>query len=454
LLWVAALSGILLIMAVYCYYRNVSWKIKLLTVRLNRIIRCPKRDRRTIKQLLKELYSILNRSIANDDFVTAYQITDLLKLAYGYGIMRRDETARLMAVIVSALNNGKSDVAGFIVDAYRPLIRQLLPEFVPSVAEQLTLIAAVSLKQKQNFLVAKVTECIFLIMEVKDTPSNKDILIAAIKAFKVIGVLGLRRRDVALFREVNTRLSSWFITNAKTGDGSEDLVNMLTAWLHRIVQMNGLVLFDQIEECTQSLIDAKLLSENAMELLFEEWGNLAASACLNPNSTLAGRIINFLFVTVKGNDCKNYWVKVISIAGRVAKLAVSRHGIPIAFVTLYPLLEEGRKLLWSELRFVQSADAYRQEILFRIVRECLIVIAFASRQELIGSSGQSIVEVYNCWVGNSTITTNPKSIKKYCQLLLFSWLKDKRQIKKHMPHGSELTEPILFSQGERYRFGI
>lgn len=453
LLWVVAIS-IILIIIIVCYYRKVSWQMTLLTFRLNRIIRCPQRNKRTVQRLLKHFYSILNRSIAINDSVTAYRIIDLLKLSYGSGLMRQDEAARLMAITVSALNNGNPDIAGFILDAFRPLIRQLAPQFIPRVAEHLTLISAVALKQKQSFLVVKVAECIFFIMERSDAALDKNILEATIKALKVIGVIGLRRHDVSLFREITVRLSIWFATHPITEDVTEEIVNMLTAWLYRIVRMDEIVPFDLIEECVYSLIEAKLLSGNSMEYLFVEWGNLAASACLNPNSPLAGRILNFLFIVIEKEGSYRHLVQVVTIAGRVGKLAVSCHGITVAFMVFYPMLEMGRKLLWSELRFTQCVDEYRQEMLFTIVRECLVVIAFASRQELVGSSGQSIVDIYNCWIKNADITTNAKSVKKYCQFLLFFMLKDKRQAKKYMPYDSGLTEPILFSDAEKHRFGI
>ena len=454
LLWVVAVSSMVVVIVGYGYYKKESWQMKFLTVRLNHMIRNPQRKKKNVQHLLKDLYSLLNRKIDQKDSATAYQIIDLLKLAYGYGLIREDEAVRLMAVTVSALNNGSPDTAGFILDAFRPLIRQLSPQYIPSVAEQLTLIGAIALKQKQSFLVAKVTECIFVILDRTDTHLDNKILISTIHAFKVIGVFGLRHRDIALFREITGRLSSWFSMNRVTEDVAEEIVYMLTAWLHRIVGMSDIALFDLIEECVYSLLEGKILSGNAMELLVDEWGNLAASACLHPNSPVAGRIITFLFICVDREEGNQYWQKVVAIAGRVAKLAVSRHGITVAFRVFYPMLEMGRRMLSSELRFVQYVDEYKQEVLFAIVRECLIVIAFASRQELVGSLGTSIVEVFNCWMGSVEITSNRKSVKKYCQLLLLFWLKDKRQAKRHMPNNSELTEPILFSDRERHRLGI
>jgi hypothetical protein len=407
-----------------------------------------------VQRLLKEMYTLVNKSIANNDATTAYQAIDLLKLAFGYGVMRQDESVRLMALSIAALNKKNPDIVSFILDAFRPLIRQLSPEEIPGAAEHLTLIGVIALKQKENFLVAKVTECIFLIADRADAPGDKKIIAAVLKAFKVIGVFSLRRHDFALFREISMRLSSWLTTNHPPVNVTEELVGMLIAWLHRIVGMNDLSLFEMVEESADSLIEFKVLEEENMELLFEELGNLAASACLNPSSILAGRIISFLFTVVSREKENRHWTKVVTIAGRVTKLAVSRHGIMTAFMVFYPMLEMGRTLLWSELRFVQCIDEKKQEMLFSVVKESLIIISFASKQELIGSPGQTIVEIFKCWVEKPAMFVHHKSIKKYCQLLLFFWLKDKRQVKKYLPQNNELTEPILFSDSERIRFRI
>jgi len=412
------------------------------------------RDKKVAQRLLKDIYALLNKSIANNDTVTAYQAIDLLKLAFGYGILRQDESVRLMAISVAALNEKNPDMVSFILDAFRPLIRQLSPECIPSAAEQLTLIGVIALKQRQNFLVAKVTECIFLIMDRTDATEDKRIITAAIKAFKVMGVLGLRRRDIALFREMSVRLSGWFMMNRLTVDVAEELVGMLTAWLHRIVGINNMLLFEMIEEFVNILVTSKVL-ESKLELLYEEWGNLAASACLNPNNLLAGKILSFLFALAALEQDHRKWAKVITIGGRVIKLAVSRHGIVGAFMVFHPMLEVGRNLLWSELRFVQCIDENKENMLFSVVRESLIIISFAAKQDLVGSSGQTIVDVFKCWGEHPDIAGNhKKSIKKYCQLLLLFWLKDKRQVKKNLPHNNDLTEPILFTDSERERFRI
>ena len=456
LLMVGILSILVLAMIFAWYYcRRLDWQIKLLTVRLNNLIRSKQRDRQVVKRLLKSIYIIINKGMTLNNSMIVYQALDLLKLAFGYGLVRPGESGKLMAIGITALNNNKPDTVSLIIDAFSPLTRQLPSESIVNVVEQLTLIGTIVLKQKHNFLAAKVVKCIFFIMEKTDVMADKKILVAAIKALKVIGILGLRRRDTVLLREINMLLSAWLFANPRNDDISKEIASTLTAWLHRITWLDDAILFSIIAESTFNLIEAEALTDTGVELIIDEWGNIAASACLNPNSSIARLIIELLFKVADHQKSNKQWIKVIALTGRVAKLAAYRHGVNATFMVMYSILDLGRKLLWTELRYVEYIDEPRHELLFRVVRECLIILTYGARQNLLGSAGETIVDVFKCWLVHPENIINEKSVKKYCQFLLLFWLKNKKNWKKYMPCGAaELMEPMLFTNIEKQRLGI
>lgn len=455
LLMAGIISIVALVMILgWHYYQNLDWQMKLLTRRVNNLIRCQRRDQQVVQQSLKNIYVIINKGMALNDSIVVYQALELLKLAFGYGLVRSGESARLMAIGVTALNNHQLDTVSFIIDAFRLLVRQLPAAGIVSAIDQLTLISTVALRQKQNFLAAKVAECIFFIMDQTSATSDRNIVVAAIKALKVIGVLGLRRRDSALFREINKCLSAWLVANPQADDVAREIVNAFNAWLHRITWLGDTVLLSIIVDSTFSLIEADVLMDASIELILDEWGNIAASACLNPKSPIAGLIIEFVFKVAHRQQSNKQWLHVISITGRVVKLAVYRHGIIPAFMVMYPILELGRKLLWTELRSIEYSDEFHQKLLFRVVRESLIILTYAAHQNILGSTGETIVEIFKCWLSHPEIVANEKSVKKYCQLLLLFWLKNKKQAKRYMPCDTDFMEPILFSNSEKQRLGI
>lgn len=456
LLVMAGITSIvaLIVIISWHYWYKIDWQIKLVTARLNKVIRAQKPDEQVVQQLLKKIHVILNKSMALNNSRAVYQSLDLLKLAFGYGLVRPRESATLMTICVASLHNKKPDTVNFALDTFRPLVRQLSPEEIVSAVDQLTLIGVMTLKQKYNFLTAKVVECIFFIMEQNQIPRDREILRASIKALKVIGVLGLRRRDFSLFREINMRLVGWLVTVKAQYDVADEITKMLSAWLYRIVGQNDVSLFTDLTELTNNLIDAEVFSSDGIELLIDEWGDVAATACLNPNSQVAGLIIGYLFTITKGPVFHTQWIKVVAVAGRVGKLAVDCHGLIAAFKVMHPIVETGRNLLWAELKFLEYIDELHQQYLFRVVRECLTILNYAAKQNIMGSTGEIIVDLCTCWVACPEYSGHHKSIKKYCQLLLLFWLKNKKQAKRYMPHNVAFIGPILFSETEKQRLGL
>jgi len=450
---IISLVALVMIMAWY-YYRRLDWQIKILTFRVNKLIRSKRRDQQIVQPLLKAIYAIIHKGLVLNNSIAVFEAFELLRLAFGYGLVRPGESARLMAIGVTALNTDKPDTVSLMIDAFKPLMRQLSSEETVSAIDELTLIGTIALKQKHNFLAAKVAEGIFFILDKTDVSLDRKIVVAAIKSLKVIGVLGLRRRDTALFREINKCLTLWLLANPGTDEISADIAHTLTAWLHRITWLDDNALFSIIADSAFSLIEAKILTDAGVELILDEWANIAASACLDPNSNIARLIIEFQLTVVNRQKNKKQWIRVIPLIGRVIKLAVYRHGVIAAFMVFYPMLELGRKLLWTELRSGQYIDGFHQELLFRVIRECLIILTYAARQNIFGSTGETISDVFKCWISHPEVIINEKSIKKYCQLLFLFWLKNKKQTKKHMPCDAEFMEPMLFSNMERQRLGV
>lgn len=443
----------LLVMCGWYYATNLAWQIKIVTASLNKLIHTPKQGKK-VQPLLKKIYVIIHKSMATEHSVIVYQSLDLLKLAFGYGLLRPRESTRVMAVCTAALRHKKPDTVSMALDVFRTLVRQLPPAEIPGAIDQLTLIATMALKQKQNFLVAKVIECIFFIMEQNHGAAQKKILVASSKSLQVIGVLVLRQRDIPLFRELNVRLSGWLLASQTAYDIADEMIKMVSAWLYRIVGQNNVPLFVIMTELINNMVESQVLSDQGVDVLIGEWGDVAASACLNPNSPMAGLIIEFMFTVVKRPEFQMQWIQVLDTASRIGKLAVHRRGLIAAFSVLCPMLEVGRKLLWAELKFVEYVDELYQQQLFKVVRECLSILNYATKQDLVGSTGESIIELFTYWVEYLPRGSNQKSIKKYCQLLLLCWLKNKRQAKRYMPRNVELIQPMLFSPLEKQRLGL
>lgn len=454
LLWAILLAVMFIVSlgGLIYFSRRLSWRIKGLQRNANAITRSKHITRAKKDVFLKELYSILNKSILEGNSVIAYQSVDLLKLAMGEGFMRADESIRLMGVIVGAIKHKQPDIAGFTLDVFKPLVRRLEVREVSYSVQQMLIIGIVALRNKNNFLTAKVVDFLFYLIERNDVQKDKISLGSIIHALQVIGALGMRRRDTALFQEIVKQLNSWRVGHAQ--DIGKPLIGMLMAWLHRAIKNQDKLSFQLTVELTLSFIESGFFDETDLKDLIVEVGNLARSACLNPKNFAARELVHMLVVIAMKEKKQEIWSLVIAVCGKVGNLALVRHGVQTAFPTCYPLLEAGRKLLWAELKFISYTDEVRRYALWKIIKECIAMASLAAKQDMTATAGEIIADFYKCWGQLEPDSVQSKSAKRFCQLILFFWLKNKRHSSRYLPDDETLVKPILFSDIEKNHLGI
>jgi hypothetical protein len=360
-----------------------------------------------------------------------------------------------MAAAVTALRANQPDLAGFILDAFKPMLRYLTTEDVPETVEQLVQISIIAGKAKQNFLVAKASENIFAMLEQQNCEANQPLCAVFLRALTAIGTVALRRHDDDLFREMATRIACWLATKPSAAL-SPELIALLSTWLHYIVKTDQPIQFSIVEELTVQLVETKVLSDEALALLFVEWTNLAGTACLNPNTSIASLTLSLMLQLAAKQHKQEVWALATKSTGQVAKLASAHHGnLTSVFQVIYPLLEAGRKLLIIEIRFGEYTDELNRQALFMVLEECLAIVTFLARQDMTTTTGEVISDIYKHWSNSPCLRGNPKSVKKFCQLLLLFWVKiRRRQAKRGMPINQDLTEPMLIVEKDRLRLGL
>ena len=229
---------------------------------------------------------------------------------------------------------------------------------------------------------------------------------------------------------------------------------MLMAWLHRAIKNQDKLSFQLTVELTLSFIESGFFDETDLKDLIVEVGNLARSACLNPKNFAARELVHMLVVIAMKEKKQEIWSLVIAVCGKVGNLALVRHGVQTAFPTCCPLLEAGRKLLWAELKFISYTDEVRRYALWKIIKECIAMASLAAKQDMTATAGEIIADFYKCWGQLEPDSVQSKSAKRFCQLILFFWLKNKRHSSRYLPDDETLVKPILFSDIEKNHLGI
>jgi len=453
--WTATVLLLAALAATLFYWsRSRSPKIRYdqLVIRVKRLKRG--RDVERSEAVLQQVYHILHAGLAAGDTQTAYKAIDLLKIAFGEGVVRQGESNLITAVCIRSVRNKQPEVAAASIDVFRLILRLLPTKEIPVAMEQLAFIAAVGFKDKQAFLAAKAAEVIFTVLERADLISEPAITEAAVRALRLIGILALRRVDNGLFREINNRLAATILRWPQNERLRTEIIALSAVWLHRITRENDVAMYDVLLELISRMMESKLISPDELGDLVKEWQNIAGTASLNPHNLLAARICQFTLQLVLNQSVLRNWEIAINGAGQVVRMSVVKHGINIAFANMLALLVTGRSLLFLELKIgsAENPDTFRQQALYYVVRECLALAEFIARQDMASSAGDIIGAFYCLWLQLDP-EAGRKSVKRFCQLLLIYWQQTSRHAKGYIPD-DDLAQPVLFSESEIQRLGF
>lgn len=437
-------------LAVYWYrIHGPGWRIRRLQRRIETLARCRRPAKRDITAVFRKIYGYVTWGIENKKDLYTYQAVDLLKLAVGSGLATPDESGPIMTAVAQAINQKQPEVASHLLDAFKPLVRKTPASELPRLLERLSIIASVAMKAQQNYLAAKAAEIVFTALE-RPGIDDRAVLASAMRIMKVLGIIALRRRDEALFRELLTRLRLW-VEDKKDADIGFEAAHAITAWTARVVKMGSKELFDLINAFTAALVEAKIISGTALELLLNDWIQLAGTESLNLDNCYSHELLeNVLNLGIK-NDHLVITRQSVRAVAQVASMAAVRYGLREGFTVVLPLLEAGRRLLWNELRFASAkvVDEYRRQTLHMLVRETMAVIEMEARQRMTCHGGDVILELFRQWSAHPDAAGKLKSIKRYTQFMLLYWMQIRQRQAKRVSISGEYA--VLLSMNEEER---
>lgn len=405
------------------------------------------------RDLLRQLYTLIGCYINAGDPAGAYQAIDLLKTAFGEGLARPDEPQNLTAMITQAVRAKQPDIAAAAIDAFRPLLRHLPAADTPAAVQQLAPVAAITLREKYNFLAAKAAEIIFSLLERTGWDKDQAVIRAALRALATTGAMTLRRRDGDLFRELVARLTAAAATRPPAEIAGE-LATLASNWLHRIVQNNDIAMYEILAAFVFAKAEDGYWPDDVIAGLVKEWNSLAGSASLRPRSQLAPRISELALRLALRTGSGKQWEAALAGAGQTARLSVQRHGLNEGFAIILPILEIGRELLAMELKFggQENADPFRQQALYLTVREALAMAEFIARQDMVTTAGDILAEIYHLWLAAGR--ANAKAVKRFCQLLAAYWLRTGGRRSQKVSLASDLLAPALLTDSDKQRLGF
>jgi hypothetical protein len=449
----ALLVGILVVVSfIWCRSRNAKRQLAILAGEVAGYSRQRRRKPQKAAALLSRVFVLLQKGIAVNDTDLCYRAVDILKTAYSEGVMRTDETAHIVSLAAVSMRERRTDITGQLVDAIRPIVKQQTTETLPATLDQLRILAVIALREKQNFIADKAAGFVYSILEKEEWSVDPNITAKTLAVIRSMGTFVIRRRDTAMLREMTSKLIRWY--QQTRPECQSDIMELTSAWLHRILYNNDLVALEVIEQFLKKISETKKLEGQSLFLLIEELKNLAGTSSLNPNSPMTPSLITMIIelgaVAETLPDCK----KAVRAAGEVVRLSIYSFGMDTAFPVLVPLFNYGRKLLVMELKIggITSEGSFRQQALFLLVKECISIMEFSARQGLTGSTGDAILALVTKWEDTADLSHSVKSFKKYCRLLLVYRNMNRRQ--RRSIFEQQIIGLPAFSEKEQERLGF
>lgn len=220
-------------------------------------------------------------------------------------------------------------------------------------------------------------------------------------------------------------------------------VEVITAWAHRSVKAGDVDMYEILTQYIDQLVEEQRLTAPAVNTIVKECVHLAGMESLNPFSRLAGRISLFVLELALKVKTPAIWRQAVDGAGHAARLAVAQRFLSESFGVVYPLFEAGRRLLGAELNAGHYNDTFRQDALYTLLRECLQLVEFVSRQNFTTTFADIIDEIYHKWSKQQNNIGQEKSIKRFCQLLFLYGTRIKRRQKHITAEGAVLMPAML-----------
>lgn len=401
-------------------------------------------------RLLKKVYVLAKLAILHGDEALAYRVADLLKEAFGEGMCRKNESTKLMALILKALEEKRPSIAGYFLEAYQPLVRKLNQPALLQCLRQLMILLSFAQRRGQAYLVHRMVEASFAAVR-RVQYLEPGAMSVVLKSLRRIGTLALKNEDYTFYQEVKKQIRSLpfegWDAYAKAG-----IVQLLSGWLFTILKLDKKELLDDFCKFCYELSESGLIGTSELQRLILESPNISGMAVMNLRSKCGAPLIAFLLnaAALQLGDIK----PAVRSAVALIQMAVATYGLESSFRIVLPLLEKGREMLMHEMRFSKSTDLNRRRHLIGLFQDIVFLFELIARTERV-SVDVLFMRIQHCWIACSRLENSIPAVKQFCQGLLFCWMKKRKIIPEKLGmDGRRLFQAALFTHKERERLGF
>lgn len=426
-----------------------KWQYVCLHWQFHRNMGCGAKKRSANARLVGKLYRMAGAAIEKGDEKVAFQTLEMLKLSFGEKMDFSRGAGRLTALCVMALQKKQYAAAGYVLDAFKPFVKNAERTEIKEILRGIVLIISSAKKISEEYVLNKAADCAFLAIEQLEPAEGEDIALA-VGALKTIGLNAVKLQDEALFRQTAAALLKFPPPKEEARCGQLSL--LIGVWLHQLVKRDAAAMLPGFFRLLESLA----AGENGgciAACISRESGNLVGIIGVNHKMQCKAALIRFMLAMAgeKGGSMR----RVAYNIGRMARITVSLHGLRHGFDVLLPLLETGRMYMDKELRFVRLSSEVHLKGLYAVLNELALSLELIARQDGKITATDALLSFREYWLARYKQEQGQKSVSQFCQLLLKRLVTDrKRRIRNLCLGGRQLLANHLFDDSQIKKLGL
>lgn len=420
----------------YFSARFAKWEYLDSCWRMNRTAKKCAVDNKRDARFVSSLCRLIHSAIVEENEADAYRAIELLKKAFGEKMVFQDASGKVMQLCATALKQKQFATTGYLLDAYRPLLRNVDQRFIGIMLRELTLILDIAKRQHQEYIFDKAAKCIFEVCAISTLESHEE----AADALKAVGLNAIKHGDRALFSKAAQQVVS--LRTEIHGMGEKVMLPLFSVWLHQILKRGEEKALQIYCDMVLSLRKAGVLTSDFIQCIVAESEN--AAGMIGANYRMRGKRTFLLFLLAISRDSESSMRSAARSIGAMIKLTVALQGLQAGLSLFLPLLEAGMDCLKEELTFTKSLNTTRPKVLAALSREIILLLEIVSKQ-----SGKTEFELLfslrEDWLSGYERTANRCLIDQFCQLLLRRMMMDRNSRRRRLCSDSKvfLKQPLF-----------
>lgn len=334
---------------------------------------------------LTETHKVLVATLRKDDAETASRAVDVLKTAYGIGLFGEEENVLLKQAFSCALEKQYFSIAGYILEAYRPLFRAIKTVSVQhKIIQDIGLLAVLAMCRNCNALASTAIGILtYLSLRVDDELAGE-----LVEALRMIGMETIRRKDGGLLLELSRSMVQ---ANLFIGANSQQ------AWRRLLENWLAVMNDNPFPAAGESFLPALAAAEDGLDAVLwydwmQSWGTLLRQQILRPRWIGSECLWTAFFQSMERMPAQKAGMALSHVMAGMLIL-LQQNGFPAVMAWYFPLFVQSGLWLLEEERFsTWESGNSRRFLLEQVRREMLMLAKSAARSDFTKSESDFLSE--------------------------------------------------------------